>query len=555
MDAVELPLPAAVTVSKLMGSEGCGGVGVKMGEIEIRESDRVSMLVTPSTEAGSSFRSQREKTHMGKQKSNSNAKRGDKRNGKVIKGKYDSFLLKNGLASFSSTAGGNNNLGVYGSKSDIFDVTKHLGDLSLNELLDGTYKCPSFVKEKGKKAANLTENLLHSVTKACSVLQLRKPGQPQNCVEEENSYSRKVSSACLMSSGSSLASRTDGDKGDTNATDLSSCNKLYSPKEILERLELPPPKDLDSLLLDAAKPVLSSRNNTDPRTGKTVSHRTGLPPFPWSHTAGSHCKSYSDAGKLSSSRSTCQGRWVKVRNTLNYIGDKPGFVANLESITYNQSLVPSRGLTAGASEVENAQSNSLISCERGLSSSATCATSLAPSARHSPSLVAAAQTLCEIAARSSKQNPHGVMNWQKKPSQKVMKACTSRSNDKSEKIFAVPKSTMGLDKLVQIADGVLPSKKPRLSGNEKSDEFGHTNTAKKRPINWSTPRSSRTSPSKSLKDTIGETKHSNSNIVKKPYTMPPSTRVLDTAGNNSQQKLRKLMPTHWNSRPGSKLDC
>ena len=59
MDAVELPLPAAVTVSKLMGSEGCGGVGVKMGEIEIRESDRVSMLVTPSTEAGSSFRSQR----------------------------------------------------------------------------------------------------------------------------------------------------------------------------------------------------------------------------------------------------------------------------------------------------------------------------------------------------------------------------------------------------------------------------------------------------------------------------------------------------------------
>ncbi|CAK9141949.1 unnamed protein product [Ilex paraguariensis] len=77
-----------------------------------------------------------------------------------------------------------------------------------------------------------------------------------------------------------------------------SCNKLathsnvldfmlYRPEQILERIELPRPRDLDSLLLDAAKPVLPSRNTSDP-SGKPVSRRTGLPHFPWSYTTGVH---------------------------------------------------------------------------------------------------------------------------------------------------------------------------------------------------------------------------------------------------------------------------
>lgn len=53
-----------------------------------------------------------EKSHTLKQKTNLNGKRGEKRNGKALKGKCDSFSVKSGLASFSSAAGGNNILGM-----------------------------------------------------------------------------------------------------------------------------------------------------------------------------------------------------------------------------------------------------------------------------------------------------------------------------------------------------------------------------------------------------------------------------------------------------------
>nr|XP_027084899.1 uncharacterized protein LOC113706974 isoform X5 [Coffea arabica] len=76
-----------------------------------------------------------EKSQMPKQRNNSNAKRNDKRNGRIPKSRCDSFCLKNGLVSFSSVAGGGNFVAVYGSKSDIFDGTKPVDELPLSELL------------------------------------------------------------------------------------------------------------------------------------------------------------------------------------------------------------------------------------------------------------------------------------------------------------------------------------------------------------------------------------------------------------------------------------
>jgi len=62
--------------------------------------------------------------------------------------------------------------GIYGLKSDLHDVTKHLEELSLDELLDGSYKHPNLCPEKGEKASNGNENVLLSVRKSCSILPL-----------------------------------------------------------------------------------------------------------------------------------------------------------------------------------------------------------------------------------------------------------------------------------------------------------------------------------------------------------------------------------------------
>ncbi|KAF5938566.1 hypothetical protein HYC85_022825 [Camellia sinensis] len=609
MDAVELALPAVVAVSKLMGSEGFGGAGggavsggggVTVMEVEARESDRISIAVAPllcrkdemgavntqestfwnkisDTELGrhayqlSSFHCEdapeelkfgsrnssplympniegkqiprksgkvargsgyskrsrmaqmeevsineaeaddvKEKTQTAKQKNGLNGKRGDKRSGKVsTKTKYDYFSLKAGMVSFNSATGGNNFFGINGLKPDTSDVTKHLDELSLE--------------------------------RTCSILRQCKPLQSQNSVEIDNSYNQKVST-CPLSSDTSVATRNDNDKGDTCTTDLSSHDKdsfskpkipadvldfvLCQPKDILERLALPPPKDLDSLLLDVAKPTVVSKNNSDSR-GKQISHRDSLPPFSWSHNSGGHYKSSADAIKSSAGRSD--------------------FLADLESLTYDHSLVPLEGLKNGPVENKIAPfaSASFPWFELGSSSSATCsiASKLPPEsdsslkyeedAGNSPRLLAAAQTLCDIAAHFLKQDVHGMVRWSKKPSEKTMKACKSKSNDKSGEIFAAPKSVNISDNHVKNANEVSPLKKPRLLMNEKSNkDLGH-NTLKKGPINWSIPRSNRSSPSTSLRDSFAETKTYNDNVVKR--IDHDATTILKSLGQGLQQ--------------------
>lgn len=132
---------------------------------------------------------------------------------------------------------------------------------------------------------------------------------------------------------------------------------LHQPKDILERLVLPLPKDLESLLLDASKPVGSSKATTDQRLGKSMSHRANLPPFPWAHTFSGHGKTNSDAAKLSTNKSTCQGRWRRVGSATGSAGDVTDCFKDLESFTYDQSLVPSQGPKLGVSENEVAPSS------------------------------------------------------------------------------------------------------------------------------------------------------------------------------------------------------
>ncbi|XWS50016.1 hypothetical protein CRYUN_Cryun12cG0052200 [Craigia yunnanensis] len=548
-----------------------------------------------------------DKTQMSKQKNNFSGKRVDRRNFKVpMKPKFDCFSMKSGLASFIMASGGNNffdmsllpikcfaNIhfkvsywsyvsvfyiihlwasisGLYGLKSDIHDVTKLVEDLSLNELLDGTYEYPFLGKEKGKKADNTTENFLHSVKKACSILPIRRV-QSQNFIDVDNSSHKKMP-MYSPSSVSVAPSCINGDKEDTCSIDPSPCNKdscgkpempasppgfpLFLPKDILERLALPPPKDLDSLLLDATKPSSSTRNNSDTRSSKQISRRASLPPFPWSHTFNG-CRTNSDAVKLLSNKSTCQGRWVKIPNTSSSPGIATGCFTNLESLAYDPSLIPS------GSKFDNSEGGIALSTgnlhfsEQGASSLATYTKAFnVPqesglglanqwNVGHCPRLLDAAQTLCDIATKSLMQNPDGIIRWQKKASQKAMKARKTKSIEKPEEIYATHSSVLGSDKLVRSnVDQIIPSKRPKLNVVENKKDLSHINGVRKGPIAWSTPRSSRSSPGKSLRDSIVEIRHSTANVVKPPCTVHPPAAVLDKPC-NSQHKLRKLMPVYW----------
>ncbi|ONI07228.1 hypothetical protein PRUPE_5G107200 [Prunus persica] len=515
-----------------------------------------------------------DKNQSAKQKNNCTSKRGDKRNLKLhAKTKHDSFSVKVGLPSFGSAAGGNNFFGVHGLKSDNHDVTKLVDDVLLNELLDGTCKCPSLDKGKGKKPANVNDSFLHSVRKASFVLPLPRSVQPQH-ITEVDSNSDKIMSPWPLSTSSVVTSGVNGDNGEPVITDLSSCNEvqdshkkpetpanpldlpLCEPKYILERLALPPPKDLESLLLEAAKPALSSKSTPDPCSGKQISRRASLPPFPWSHTSNGHCRTSSDAAKLSISRATCQGRWQRIgKNIVSSLGPVTNNFTDLESLTYDQSLVPSARLKIAGSEnqVSPSISVSLSWFQRDSSSGATCSKqSFVPLDEHCPQILAAARTLCDMATCSSRQNPDGIIRWPKKPSQKAMKARKLKSIEKPEEAYGTS-VVSGSDNLRRSIDRImLPPKKPRLSMVDDRKDFNNFSCVTKGPINWSTPRSSRSSPGKSLKESIVDIRHSTTDVARQSYMMPPPARVPEKAS-NKREKIRKLLTMEWN-RGRDRLD-
>lgn len=115
--------------------------------------------------------------------------------------------------------------GLYGLKSDVHDFTKPTDDPPLNDLLDGSYDCANFSKDKGKKDTNVNECFLQSIRKACSVLQLPSPVRPQNMAESESCSNSKPSTS-LVSSVSSMEERVNFDVKGTSATDSPSLNKV-----------------------------------------------------------------------------------------------------------------------------------------------------------------------------------------------------------------------------------------------------------------------------------------------------------------------------------------
>lgn len=91
---------------------------------------------------------------------------------------------------------------------------------------------------------------------------------------------------------------------------------LCHPKEILDRLTLSPIHTLDALLLDSNMPSFSLQSATHMTTLRSDS----LPPFSWSVGHNGVFKTSTDS-KLSSTRITCQGRWLRLWNNSPSIKD------------------------------------------------------------------------------------------------------------------------------------------------------------------------------------------------------------------------------------------
>ncbi|XP_039062535.1 uncharacterized protein LOC120207090 [Hibiscus syriacus] len=236
----------------------------------------------------------------------------------------------------------------------------------------------------------------------------------------------------------------------------------------------------------------------------------------------------------------CQGQWVKIPHTSGSPGTATSSFTNLESLAYDPSLIPSFP-KFGNSEGEIASpSGTLCLCEQGTSPLATYSKAFnVPPVGHCPRILAAAQTLCDIATKPLRQNPDGIISWPKKPSQKTMKARKTKSIEKSDEI-SVTTSLLGSNKLVRCdAEQIILSKKPKLSEVEHKKDLNHLNGVRKGPLAWSTPKSSRTSPGKS----VSETRHSTVNVVKSPCTNLPAT-ALDKPC-NSQHNVQKLVSLDW----------
>lgn len=166
-------------------------------------------------------------------------------------------------------------------------------------------------------------------------------------------------------------------------------------------------------------------------------------------------------------------------------------------------------------------------------------------AEHCPRVLAAAQTLCDIATQSRRRNPNGITRWPKKPSQKVMKAKKSKLFEKPEDVFTIRISQLASDNLVRKGTNqITSSKRPKLSVIGDRKDLNHISSTRKGPINWSTPRSSRSSPNKTVRDPISEKIHSTTNILQQSRMMPPLAKVVDKSC-GSRQKLQKVVPNEW----------
>ncbi|KAF1872767.1 hypothetical protein Lal_00016604 [Lupinus albus] len=558
-----------------------------------------------------------EKSQLQKQKSNANKRADKRSfKVPSAKSKFESSSMKMGPPSFSSASGGNNFFdppsssvhkpyhsstklllfscqsqsyyagqrsfaglvasvlcspvpfaGLYGLKHDFRDVTKLMDEPPLDELLKGTFAHPNFGKDKVKRTSSLNESFMNSVRKACSILHSPKSVHSQNTAEMDCSSNKmspyELSAVCAVESVGNV------EKDQSCTKDMSSCLKdpcsetesiaspldfpLSQPKDVFERIAIHPFQDLDSLLLDVSKLAVTTKSTNDLRSGKQASRMPSLPSFPWLHSFGGHSRTNSDTVKLSTSRSTCQGKWARIGVITTFTDIDRSCFINLDSFSYDPNLVPSTG--SSGNKLLPPLFPNLSSCQWDSSSPVTCKDSQFNAELGGqvdtkendvlcPRVIVAARTLCDLATQSPRQNSFGVLRWERKTSHKAMKTCNFKSNEKLEEKPSIPISVIRSDVVSRNVGQTMPSKKPRLTIVENKNS-SHSNNFKKGLCSWSTSKSSRSSPNKPVRVSTEEGKPTTTSVLKQHCMMPPPARDLGKAAYVGQQQVGKLVLTDW----------
>lgn len=232
-----------------------------------------------------------------------------------VKSKYESLTSKAILACSDTFSGGNNILGTHGSKSDLHDIAKKMDELSLSELLDGSYKFPKLPMDKGKKYSYSNDSILLSVRKACSILCPPPHGIAENASNVKASQSSQDPSFSTGSSSDCEAKDKQLEELITNDKDQHSLQANWSestvlqPKNILEQLGLPAVHELETFLFFNPGSTLVPVQLT-PKARRC--NYVGMPPFPWSFSHGGNSKTSADFCKVNSTKNSCQCKWVRI---------------------------------------------------------------------------------------------------------------------------------------------------------------------------------------------------------------------------------------------------
>jgi hypothetical protein len=442
--------------------------------------------------------------------------------------------------------------GAHGLKSDVRDITNHIENLSLSELLDGTYKYSSLGRDKGKKVLRMKDELLVSVRKAFSML-----SDMDNCNGKDSNLILSPKLPTTSTSSYEVKEQC-GDKPAPLVKDSLQINVCHTalcpPKDILNHLTLPHGQDLDSLLAPG------SESTVKPYMPSMTVHGASLPPFPWSHSQAGGYRQSVDCGKHGSSRSNSQWQWVRVGSnlTLDYedssvhkIDDllqemEAAKLSIMDSCDRRYNLCGTES-TSG-SLVQNIHSRKigsengsqqLQSLDHGDSSDGFQKHDIEHSllkTQVSPKIQRAAEILCDMRRSTESWSAQGYSNgaikWPKSPSEKVMKARKPSSQ------LGTAESSSGSRNNDATWNGSSHSTKKIV---DRKNDSVRLNNPSKGTIRWPVPIEDGASPVRSERGLMLDTRQPHGNGGRHPVQVSSQARLEKEYEN--QQKLRKATLT------------
>lgn len=262
----------------------------------------------------------------------------------------DYFGMKTGPV--NSNAGGKNILGIYGLKSDPIDVSKHMANLTLTDLLNEYCEVARLSRTDTRESNNNNENIIQTVQNICKILPSQSVISKKKVNDLDSSYSLKgqlsrwpISQNKInkMNFGAKIEDTMDQGKAagqdsspikevwssESNEADSGGLVKattksvfpvhnlpFYQPEEFLQRLGIPAVETVDSLISQCPFQMVAGLQSSSLRHSNTYTVQSdSIPPFPWSLPYVGPHKGYLDTGKLSVNRNTKQSRWIRVGAT------------------------------------------------------------------------------------------------------------------------------------------------------------------------------------------------------------------------------------------------